>query len=181
MSQRRRRPSARRPRGHLSGDAAGGAGGPDGRAMGGAGAAAAGQQASPWWYGCDGMVTAGARAPPARGRARSCAGPRPRRPRARLHVLATIAPRALGTRQRSAHRRQGVRQGAGLERSVKNRAENVMIVDLVRNDLSPVLAETGGEGRGYGLRLVAQEGCLGVVEFLPPRGVVDRCDGSGAR
>src|SRR6185437_5666747 len=41
MSQRRRRPSARRPRGHLSGD---GAGGPDGRAVGGAGAAAAARQ-----------------------------------------------------------------------------------------------------------------------------------------
>ena len=32
----------------------------------------------------------------------------------------------------------------------------------------------------YALRLVAQEGCHGVVEFLPPRGVVDRRDGSGA-
>src|SRR5512133_1285946 len=41
MSQRRRRPSARRPRGHLSGD---GAGGPDGRAVGGAVAAAAARQ-----------------------------------------------------------------------------------------------------------------------------------------
>jgi hypothetical protein len=41
MSQRRRRPSARRPRGHLNGD---GAGGPDGRAVGGAGAAAAARQ-----------------------------------------------------------------------------------------------------------------------------------------
>jgi transposase len=38
MSQRPRRPSARRPRGHLSGEQAGG---PDGRAVGGAGAAAA--------------------------------------------------------------------------------------------------------------------------------------------
>src|SRR5690349_17130910 len=42
MSQRRRRPSARRPRGHPNGD---GAGGPDGRAVGGAGAVAAGGQA----------------------------------------------------------------------------------------------------------------------------------------
>ena len=47
MSQRRRRPSARRPRGHLSGD---GAGGPDGRAVGGAGAgAAAGKGRPPTW------------------------------------------------------------------------------------------------------------------------------------
>src|ERR1700747_3173784 len=41
MSQRRRRPSARRPRGHLSGDGAGGAGG------GAGAAAAAGQEAGP--------------------------------------------------------------------------------------------------------------------------------------
>jgi len=41
MSQRPRRPSVRRPCGHLSGD---GAGGPDGRAVGGAGAAAAARQ-----------------------------------------------------------------------------------------------------------------------------------------
>jgi hypothetical protein len=33
---------------------------------------------------------------------------------------------------------------------------------------------------GSPLCLVAQEGCHGVVEFLPPRGVVDRRDGSGA-
>src|SRR6266536_3265045 len=41
MSQRPRRPSARRPHGHLNGD---GAGGPDGCPVGGAGAAAAGRQ-----------------------------------------------------------------------------------------------------------------------------------------
>jgi transposase len=41
MSQRPRRPSARRPRGHLNGD---GAGGPDGWAVGGSGAAAAVRQ-----------------------------------------------------------------------------------------------------------------------------------------
>ena len=41
MSQRPRRPSARRPRGHLTGD---GAGGPDRRAVGGAGAVAAARE-----------------------------------------------------------------------------------------------------------------------------------------
>ena len=48
--------------------------------------------------------------------------------------------------------------------------------------MSRVLTETAWEAKeqGYALRLVAQEGCHGVVEFLPPRGVVDRRDGSGA-
>src|SRR5262249_42667029 len=38
----------------------------------------------------------------------------------------------------------------------------------------------GGEGHRYALRPVVQEGCHGVVELSPPRGVVDRRDGSGA-
>ena len=45
---------------------------------------------------------------------------------------------------------------------------------------SPHRDSLGGGGYGYALCLVAQEGCHGVVEFLPPRGVVDRRDGSGA-
>jgi para-aminobenzoate synthetase / 4-amino-4-deoxychorismate lyase len=45
-----------------------------------------------------------------------------------------------GTYPRSARRRQAARQRAELERSGKNRAENVMIVDLMRNDLSRVCA-----------------------------------------
>jgi len=45
-----------------------------------------------------------------------------------------------GTHRRSAHRRQAARQRAELERSAKDRAENVMIVDLLRNDLSRVCA-----------------------------------------
>jgi para-aminobenzoate synthetase / 4-amino-4-deoxychorismate lyase len=45
-----------------------------------------------------------------------------------------------GTHRRSARRRQAARQRAELERSGKNRAENVMIVDLMRNDLSRVCA-----------------------------------------
>jgi uncharacterized protein YbjT (DUF2867 family) len=56
------------------------------------------------------------------------------------------------------------------------------ITVLMCMDLSRVLTETVWEarGRGHALRLVVQEGCHGVVEFLPPRGVVDRRDGSGA-
>jgi para-aminobenzoate synthetase/4-amino-4-deoxychorismate lyase len=43
-----------------------------------------------------------------------------------------------GTHRRSPRPRRAARQRAGLERSAKNRAENVMIVDLMRNDLSRV-------------------------------------------
>ena len=45
-----------------------------------------------------------------------------------------------GTHRRSPRPRQARRQRAELERSAKNRAENVMIVDLMRNDLSRVCA-----------------------------------------
>jgi para-aminobenzoate synthetase / 4-amino-4-deoxychorismate lyase len=45
-----------------------------------------------------------------------------------------------GTHRRSPRPRQAARQRAQLERSPKNRAENVMIVDLMRNDLSRVCA-----------------------------------------
>jgi para-aminobenzoate synthetase / 4-amino-4-deoxychorismate lyase len=51
----------------------------------------------------------------------------------------TVLSRPIkGTHQRSPDGRQARRQRARLERSVKNRAENVMIVDLMRNDLSRV-------------------------------------------
>jgi len=45
-----------------------------------------------------------------------------------------------GTTQRSLRPEQAARQRHDLERSAKNRAENVMITDLVRNDLSRVCA-----------------------------------------
>ena len=53
----------------------------------------------------------------------------------------TVVSRPIkGTSQRSSRRRQATRQRGDLERSAKNRAENVMIVDLVRNDLGRVCA-----------------------------------------
>jgi hypothetical protein len=57
-----------------------------------------------------------------------------------------------------------------------------MTVGLMRNDLSRVLTEAVYEARGYGfaLGLIIQEGRHGVVEFCPPRGVMDWSDGPGA-
>jgi para-aminobenzoate synthetase component I len=53
----------------------------------------------------------------------------------------TVLSRPIkGTHRRSRCPRQARRQRAELERSAKNRAENVMIVDLMRNDLSRVCA-----------------------------------------
>jgi para-aminobenzoate synthetase / 4-amino-4-deoxychorismate lyase len=51
---------------------------------------------------------------------------------------AVLSRPVKGTHRRSPRRRQAERQRAMLERSAKDRAENVMIVDLVRNDLSRV-------------------------------------------
>jgi para-aminobenzoate synthetase/4-amino-4-deoxychorismate lyase len=52
---------------------------------------------------------------------------------------ATVVSRPIkGTARRPREPRQAARQRGDLERSAKNRAENVMIVDLVRNDLSRV-------------------------------------------
>ena len=51
----------------------------------------------------------------------------------------TVLSRPIkGTRRRSPREQQALRQRAELERSAKDRAENVMIVDLMRNDLSRV-------------------------------------------
>jgi para-aminobenzoate synthetase / 4-amino-4-deoxychorismate lyase len=53
----------------------------------------------------------------------------------------TVLSRPIkGTGHRSARPDQASQQRSGLESSAKNRAENVMIVDLVRNDLSRVCA-----------------------------------------
>ncbi len=51
---------------------------------------------------------------------------------------AVVSRPIKGTAHRSADREQATRQRGDLERSAKNRAENVMIVNLVRNDLSRV-------------------------------------------
>jgi para-aminobenzoate synthetase component I len=56
---------------------------------------------------------------------------------------AVVTRPVKGTHRRSAHRWQAARQRAYLERSAKNRAENVMIVDLMRNDLSRVCTAGG--------------------------------------
>jgi para-aminobenzoate synthetase/4-amino-4-deoxychorismate lyase len=53
----------------------------------------------------------------------------------------TVVSRPIkGTHRRSPRQKQAARQRSELERSAKNRAENVMIVDLMRNDLSRVCA-----------------------------------------
>ncbi len=51
---------------------------------------------------------------------------------------AVVSKPIKGTTRRSGESRQATRQRDDLERSAKDRAENVMIVDLVRNDLSRV-------------------------------------------
>ena len=55
---------------------------------------------------------------------------------------AAVASRPIkGTNRRSSRAQRAARQRGALERSAKDRAENVMIVDLVRNDLSQVCVE----------------------------------------
>jgi anthranilate synthase component 1/anthranilate synthase len=53
---------------------------------------------------------------------------------------AVVSRPIKGTQRRSPDERRARQQRAKLERSAKNRAENVMIVDLMRNDLSRVCA-----------------------------------------
>jgi transposase len=123
MSQRRRRPSARRPRGHLSGERAGG---PDRRAAGGAGAAAAAQQPGPSAGAGEAQLIDGIRrrtravspwrdVPPAYGLV--AAGVRPVPPLAAGWDLGAGADRAAGPggRRGADHRRRagGFHGGAG--------------------------------------------------------------------
>ena len=81
-----------------------------------------------------------------------------------------------GTHRRSAHRLVAARQRAGLERSAKDRAENVMIVDLMRNDLSRVCAA----GSVRVPRLLAAEAHPGLWHLVSEvRGTLDPSAGDG--
>ena len=81
-----------------------------------------------------------------------------------------------GTHRRSAHRLRAVRQRAELERSAKNRAENVMIVDLMRNDLSRVCAA----GSVHVPRLLAAEAHPGLWHLVSEvRGTLGPSAGDG--
>src|SRR5262249_56452547 len=88
-----------------------------------------------------------------------------------------VVPRPIkGTHRRSAHRLRAVRQRAGLERSAKNRAENVMIVDLMRNDLSRVCAA----GSVHVPRLMAAEAHPGLWHLVSEvRGTLGPSAGDG--
>jgi aminodeoxychorismate synthase component I len=81
-----------------------------------------------------------------------------------------------GTRPRSPRRDQARRQRAELERSAKDRAENVMIVDLMRNDLSRVCVPGSVEVP----RLVHAEPHPGLWHLVSDvRGTLDRSAGDG--
>jgi|SRR5579859_2274089 len=56
----------------------------------------------------------------------------------RRHGPNVLTKPIKGTCRRSAEPRQAERERAQLQQSIKNRAENIMIVDLMRNDLSRV-------------------------------------------
>src|SRR5215471_8864501 len=89
----------------------------------------------------------------------------------------TVVTRPIkGTHRRSAHQRQAARQRAELERSAKNRAENVMIVDLMRNDLSRVCSAGGVQVP----RLLATEAHPGVWHLVSEvRGTLGPLVGDG--
>jgi len=90
---------------------------------------------------------------------------------------ASVVSRPIkGTSQRSPRRRQAAEQRGELERSAKNRAENVMIVDLVRNDLSRVCAA----GSVTVPRLLEAEPHPGVWHLVSEvRGTLDRRPADG--
>jgi para-aminobenzoate synthetase / 4-amino-4-deoxychorismate lyase len=89
----------------------------------------------------------------------------------------TVVSRPVkGTSRRSPGPEQATRQRTGLERSAKNRAENVMITDLVRNDLSRVCAA----GSVTVPRLLAAEPHPGVWHLVSEvRGTLRRGCGDG--
>src|SRR4029077_4334630 len=81
-----------------------------------------------------------------------------------------------GTHRRSPRRRAAARQRSELERSAKNRAENVMIVDLMRNDLSRACAAGSVEVP----RLLHAEAHPGVWHLVSDvRGSLDPRSGDG--
>src|SRR5262245_37869674 len=89
----------------------------------------------------------------------------------------TVVSRPVkGTHRRSPRPRQAARQRARLERSAKNRAENVMIVDLMRNDLSRVCAA----GSVAVPRLLSAEPHPGLWHLVSEvRGTLDSSAGDG--
>jgi para-aminobenzoate synthetase / 4-amino-4-deoxychorismate lyase len=94
----------------------------------------------------------------------------------RREGTAVLSRPIKGTQVRSADGRQAARQRDELERSAKNRAENVMIVDLMRNDLSQVCVP----GSVQVPRLVTAEPHPGVWHLVSDvRGVLSRGCGDG--
>jgi para-aminobenzoate synthetase/4-amino-4-deoxychorismate lyase len=94
----------------------------------------------------------------------------------RREANAVLSRPIKGTHVRSADEREAARQRDELERSAKNRAENVMIVDLMRNDLSRVC----GPGTVQVPRLVSAEPHPGVWHLVSDvRGMLNPGVGDG--
>jgi para-aminobenzoate synthetase / 4-amino-4-deoxychorismate lyase len=94
----------------------------------------------------------------------------------RREGTAVLSRPIKGTHGRSADGRQAALQRDKLERSAKNRAENVMIVDLMRNDLSRVCVP----GSVHVPRLVGAEPHPGVWHLVSDvRGVLSPGSGDG--
>ena len=94
----------------------------------------------------------------------------------RREGTAVLSRPIKGTQVRSADGREAARQRDELERSAKNRAENVMIVDLMRNDLNQVCVPGSVEVP----RLVAAEPHPGVWHLVSDvRGVLSGGSGAG--
>src|SRR5258708_17275022 len=89
----------------------------------------------------------------------------------------TVLSRPIkGTRRRSPREQQAQRQRAELEQSAKDRAENVMIVDLMRNDLSRVCTA----GSAVVPRLLKVQPHPGIWHLVSDvRGTLDASAGDG--